>query len=163
MKLTGRCQLANVKRLADFYRHSNTEQDRRKYPLKAPGPPTPFLRVIGRQIDLGHMTIHELEHYLSQSSNNPLLSLQSAQSLIPDTLEVCEHTLSDGKVVELTLDRKQGKMIIEVYRDGDLVGEPLNFFIRPVTDALLGSDWIRLAPVEIIQRVLDCEAELRSA
>jgi len=109
------------------------------------------------------MTIHELEHYLSYSSNNPLLSFDYAKSLIPDNLEVCEHRLEDGKEVELTLDRERGKMILEVYRDGDLVGEPLNFFVRPLTDALLGEDWIGLKPLDILKRVLDCEANLRSA
>ena len=107
------------------------------------------------------MTIHELEHYLSHSSNNPLLSIQSAKSLIPNDLEVCEHILPDGKQVELTLDRNRGKMILEVYRDGDLVGEPLNFFIRRITDALLGEDWLSLPPLEIIHRVLDREDSLK--
>jgi hypothetical protein len=109
------------------------------------------------------MTIQELEHYLSHSSNNPLLSIQSSNSLIPNDLEVCEHELPDGKQVELTLDRNRGKMILEVYRNGDLVGEPLNFFVRPVTDALLGKDWLRLRPIEIIHRVLDREESLKSA
>ncbi|MCZ6674021.1 MAG: hypothetical protein O7C75_13910, partial [Verrucomicrobia bacterium] len=107
---------------------------------------------------------HELEHYLSHSSTyNPLLSLQYAKSLIPDNLEVCEHILKDGKLVELTLDRDRGKMILETYRDGNLVGEPLNFFYRPIADALLGEDWIRLEPIKIIHRVLDCEADLCGA
>ena len=109
------------------------------------------------------MTIHELERYLSHSSNNPLLSLQSSGNLIPENLEVCEHVLPDGKLVELTLDRERSKMILEVYRDGDLVGEPINFFYPAVTSALLGPDWIRLKPLEIIHRVLECEASLKSA
>lgn len=107
------------------------------------------------------MTIHELEHYLSHSSNLPLLSLQNANSLIPDNLEVCEHVLEDGKMVELTLDRDRGKMILEAYRDGNMVGEPLNFFYRPFADALLGEDWIKLEAIEIIHRVLACESNLK--
>ena len=109
------------------------------------------------------MTIHELERYLSQSSNNPLLSLQSSGNLIPENLEVCEHVLPDGKIVELTLDRERRKMILEVYRDGDLVGEPINFFYPEITKAMLGSDWIQLEPLEIIHRVLECEASLKTA
>jgi hypothetical protein len=109
------------------------------------------------------MTIHELEHYLSHSSNNPLLSIQSSNNLIPENLEVCEHRLPDGKQVELTLDRERGKMILEVYRDGDFVGEPLNFFVPTITNALLGEDWNRLKPLDIIHRVLECEASLKSA
>lgn len=107
------------------------------------------------------MTIQELEQYLAYSSNNPFLSFECAKSLIPDNLEVCEHILEDGKLVELTLDRPQGKMILEVYRNGDLVGEPINFFDRPITDALLGKDWIDLTTQEIIHRVVDCETSLR--
>ena len=110
------------------------------------------------------MTIHELERYLAQGSNNhPFLSIQSATGLIPNTLEVCEHMLPDGKLVELTLDRTRGKMIIEVYRNGDMVGEPLNFFFRHITDVLLGHDWITLKPLAIIQRVLEREDRLKSA
>tara|TARA_R100000455_G_C6175403_1_gene55241 strand:- start:158 stop:487 length:330 start_codon:yes stop_codon:yes gene_type:complete len=109
------------------------------------------------------MTIHELERYLSNSSNNPLLSFQSSGNLIPENLEVCEHVLPDGKMVELTLDRERSKMILEVYRDGDLVGEPINFFYPLVTNALLGKDWILLEPNEIIDRVLKCEASLKTA
>ena len=109
------------------------------------------------------MTIHELERYLSHSSNNPLLSLQASGNLIPEQLEVCEHVLPGGKLVELTLDRERAKMILEVYRDGDLVGEPINFFYPAITDALLGQDWIDLDPEEIILRVLKCEASLKTA
>lgn len=110
-----------------------------------------------------HMTIQELERYLSCSSSNPLLSYERSRSLIPDRLEVCEHILSDGKQVELTLDRERGKMILEVYRNGNMVGEPLNFFVKSVTDCLLGKDWIRLEPIDIIKRVLDRESGLKSA
>ncbi|MDA0348239.1 MAG: hypothetical protein O3C43_15055 [Verrucomicrobia bacterium] len=109
------------------------------------------------------MTIQELERYLSYCSNNSLLSFERSRSLIPDKLEVCEHVLSDGKLVELTLDRERGKMILEVYRNGDLVGEPLNFFVKSITDCLLGEDWVRLEPIDIIKRVLDRETGLRSA
>lgn len=109
------------------------------------------------------MTIYELERYLSISSNNPLLSLQSSGNLIPENLEICEHVLPDGKLVELTLDRERSKMILEVYRDGDLVGEPVNFFFPAVTNALLGKDWINLEPLDIIHRVLECEASLKTA
>ena len=109
------------------------------------------------------MTIHELERYLSHSSNNPLLSLQSSGHLVPETLEVCEHVLPDGKLVELTLDRERSKMILEVYRDGDKVGEPINFFYPAITNALLGPDWIELRPLQIIHRVLECEASLKTA
>ena len=109
------------------------------------------------------MTIHELERYLAQSSNNPLLSIQSSGSLIPESLEVCEHVLPDGKLVELTLDRERAKMILEVYRDGDMVGEPINFFYPAVTNALLGADWIELKPLKIIERILEREASLKSA
>ena len=52
-------------------------------------------------------------------------------------------------------------MILEGYRDSDLVGEPLNFFIRRITDALLGEDWLSLPPLEIIHRVLDREDSLK--
>ena len=109
------------------------------------------------------MNIHELEYFLSYNTNNPHISYESIKRLIPDKLEVCEHTLEDGKSVELTLDRERGKMIIEVYRGGDMVGEPLNFFIKPVTDALLGDDWSTLEPIDIIHRVLDRESTLRTA
>ena len=109
------------------------------------------------------MNIHELEYFLSYHSNNPQVSYESLKRLIPEQLEVCEHTLEDGKTVELSLDREKGKMIIEVYRGGDLVGEPLNFFIKPVTDALLGDDWISLPAIDIIHRVLERENSLRSA
>jgi len=109
------------------------------------------------------MTIQELERYLSYSSNNPLLSYEHARSLVPEKLEVCEHILSDGKLVELTLDRERGKMILEVYRNGNMVGEPLNFFVKSVTNCLLGDDWIRLEPIDIIKRVLDRETGLKSA
>lgn len=110
------------------------------------------------------MTIHEFERYLRESSNNhPILSIQSATGIIPNTLEVCEHTLPDGKLVELTLDRARGKMILEVYRNGELVGEPINFFYRDITDSLLGADWISLKPMEIIHRILDRENGLKSA
>lgn len=134
-----------------------------KYPLKAKGYHTPTLRVIHYQIHWSTMTIHELEYYLSYSSHYPHLSFESLKRFIPDNLEVCEHTLKDGKTVELTLDRKGEKMILEVYRGGDLVGEPINFFVKPVTDALLGSDWIQLEPIDLIHRVLDRETSLRSA
>jgi hypothetical protein len=109
------------------------------------------------------MTIQELEYYLSHSSYYPLHSIQSAGNLIPNNLEVCEHILPDGKIVELTLDRNRGKMILEVYRGGDMVGEPLNFFVRSVSDALLGEDWLQLEPVDIIHRVLNRENSLKSA
>ncbi len=109
------------------------------------------------------MTIQELEHYLTYHSVYPSVSSESAQSLIPNNLEVCEHTLEDGKNVELTLDRLRGKMILEVYRDGDMVGEPINFFVRSVTDSLLGKDWISLKPIQIIYRVLERERGLKTA
>jgi hypothetical protein len=109
------------------------------------------------------MTIQELERYLSYCSNNPILPYEHARSLIPDNLEVYEHILDDGKQVELTLDRERGKMILEVYRNGNMVGEPLNFFVKSVTDRLLGKDWLRLDPIDIIKRILDSEADLKSA
>lgn len=109
------------------------------------------------------MTIQELEHYLTYHSAYPSISSVNAQSLIPNNLEVCEHILKDGKNVELTLDRIRGKMILEVYRNGHMVGEPMNFFVRSVTDTILGKDWISLEPIQIIYRVLDREKGLKTA
>ena len=109
------------------------------------------------------MTIKELEHYLTYYSAYPPISQDSTKDLISQSLEVCEYVLEDGKNVELTLDRRRGKMILEVYRGGDLVGEPINFFVRSVTDSLLGKDWISLEPIQIIHRVLEREKSLKSA
>lgn len=109
------------------------------------------------------MTTQELEHYLANHSAFPSISSESAHSLFANHLEVCEHILEDGKNVELTLDRLRGKMILEVYRDGDMVGDPTNFFVRSVTDAILGKDWISLEPIQIIHRVLEREKGLKTA
>ncbi len=109
------------------------------------------------------MTFQELEYYLTYCSAHSPISQDITQSLNSQSLEVCEHVLEDGKNVELTLDRRRGKMILEVYRGGDLVGEPINFFVRSATDSLLGKDWISLEPIQIIHRVLEREKSLKSA
>ncbi len=105
----------------------------------------------------------ESDPFLNNGTHSPFLPMTSLQQLIPENLEVFEHQTADSKTIELTIDRHAGKMIVEVYKDGDQVGDPLDFFDRYVADRVLGADWILLQPLQIIERLFDQESLLRES
>jgi len=93
---------------------------------------------------------------------SPYWALQMARRILPSNLEVDQYQSGDGVLFELTLDRPNGRMILEAYRGGDLLGEPLEIFNARLGDILLGFDWCALNTQQLIQRVLKLENRLLS-
>jgi len=90
------------------------------------------------------------------------MAYRLAQSLVPDHLEITEFHSPCGTDLELTLDRMRGKLILEAYRDGDLLGEPLEIFDCGMGASLLGNDWLELPGEALILRILQTEKALRA-